>query len=171
MPDIFNTKAVEVRGAIEADGARIIFSAGGSASPSLVGGVGLITQSFQVGYAQMVNLLYEIGSNAVFIVKGRSRGQLTLSRVLGPRPIQIEFYKKYGDACNAASNHIALSLTAGCRGAGELAGVPEGGYDIGLSAVVLTNITIGTNVNDMIVNEQLSGLFVAMDLNAVGAAA
>ncbi len=42
---------------------------------------GLLAQQIQVGYSQQVNRFYEIGTNNVYMVRGRAEGQMSMSRV------------------------------------------------------------------------------------------
>jgi hypothetical protein len=154
--DIYGRTDQNFAGSFSADGARLIFAAG--SDQTLAGGVGLITQQLSVQYAQQVNRIYEVGSNNVFLVQGRSQGQMGLARVLGPRPVQAQFYRSYGNVCNAANNNIGLELAAGCQSPGEFEGVL-----LLARNVVIVSAGFAVAAMDQIVNENLQTMFIALD--------
>lgn len=162
MADIFNRTGESYGGSFSADSAQVVFSTGGSGG-SLVGGsggVGLLAQQVQIGYQQQIMRFYEIGSSFTFLVSGRSQGQMSMGQILGPRPVQTQFYKNYGDVCNAANNNLNFSLSAGCGGntastAGQL--------NFAVKNVVLTSISLSVAAQDMVINQQVAAMFVALD--------
>lgn len=157
MSDIFSRLNQNFGGAIAADGAKLVFA--GSDGGALVSGVGLITQSANVGYSQQVTFLYEVGTDNTFMVQGRARGQMGLNRVLGPRPVQAAFYRAYGNVCNAANNNIGLIMAAGCDQPGQFTGL-----SLFIRNMVLISIGFSVNAQDQIMNETLQSMFVALDL-------
>ncbi len=154
MNDVFNRPENPFGGAFSADGAKIVFATGGGAPiVGTSGGVGLLTQSLQSGLQQQITRLYEIGTEDLFYVRGRSQGMLSMGRVLGPRPVQAEFYRNYGDVCAAANNNINFELTAGCNTA-------DGGQlDWLMKNIVLISVSFSLAAQDMIVNEQVSATY------------
>lgn len=160
MADIFNRGGNDLKGTFSADGARVIFSGGGT---PLAGGVGLLTQNIQGNYSQQVTRLYEVGSDGTFLVAGRTQGQVGMGRIMGPRPVQAAFYKNYGDVCNAPNNNLSLELTTGCQKPGQGG---TGKYNVDLKSVVITTIGFSVAAADMMINEQLQALFISMDLKA-----
>lgn len=155
MADIFGREGANFGGAFAADSAKIVFGA-----VSAVTGVGLLTQNVGVQYSQQVSRLYEIGTNSTYLVAGRAQGSASLGRVLGPRPVVVEFYTTYGNVCKAAGNVLSFTCQAGCDQAvgGQMA------FTLANSVIV----AIGMNVaaQDMIINEQLQIMFVALNMGA-----
>lgn len=163
MADIFSRAGQDFKGSFAADAARVAF-AGGSAD---LLGVGLLTQTISVNYTQALTRLYEIGTNYTYIVAGRTAGQLAMGRVLGPRPIQLGFYAKYGNVCNAATNNLNFEAETGCptgENPGNTGGL-SGTYTFGIRNAVITNIAITVSAQDMIINEQLQMMFVSLNLD------
>jgi hypothetical protein len=163
--DIYGRTGNDFGGSFAADAAKIVFT-GGSAG-DLVGtggGVGLLTQQLQVGYTQQVSRIYEVGSNFTFLIMGRSQGQFSVGRVLGPRPLQLAFYSKYGNVCNAATNLLSLQLATGCSDApGAAGGLASIAYLIRNAVLISVSLTVAAA--DMIVNEALQGMFVSLDFS------
>lgn len=157
MPDIFDRPGQQFGGSFASDAAKIVFAGAGEILGG--GGVGLLTQNLQVGYTQQVTQLYEIGTNYVFLVCGRARGQVSIGRVLGPRPVQTAFYRKYGNVCNAATNNIAIQAEMGCQGQGG-----SGQVSFHIKNLVLTSVAITVAAENMILNEQLGAQFVSLEL-------
>jgi hypothetical protein len=167
MADIFNGQGSTFGGSFSADSAQVAFSTGGAAGApaGLSGGVGLLTQTIQFNYAQQITRLYEIGSNATFLVAGRTQGSLSLGRVLGPRQVQTQFYANYGNVCNAANNNITVSLQAGCTTGTASSGVgTQGTLAFLIQNVVIVSMGLTVAAEQMIVNENLQAMFVSLNL-------
>ncbi len=162
MPDVFGRASSLFGGAMKADDAKISFS--GGAGGIVGGGVGLLTQQAQFSYNQQITRLYEVGSSYEFFIAGRTQGQLSLARILGPRAVQTAFYSTYGDVCKAAQNSIAVSFAQGACGAPEAFGNTQGTVAINLKSVVLVSIGMSVGAQDMIINEQVSAMFVSMEI-------
>ena len=158
--DIFGRSGNDFGGSFSADAAKIIFATGGSGSPTAgaSGGVGLLCQNLQVSYQKQVTKIYEVGSTFAFYLEGRAQGMAGMSRVMGPRPVQTQFYRNYGDVCNAANNNINFSLAAGCKTDSALAKL-----NLLIKNVVLVSIAFTVAAADMVVNEQLQSMFMALD--------
>jgi len=105
------------------------------------GGVALgIVQNMQIQFAQQIARIYDITNGggqtagaAVFFVGGRTNGQLTLARVVGPDSTALgDFYTTYSDVCLPKS--LSFSFGASCASApgattsvvGALAGAVAG---------------------------------------------
>jgi len=156
MAVIFNRSGANFGGAISADAARITF-----ASAGLDGfGVGMLVQSMNMSYQQQVTRVYEIGTDTTYYIAGRTQGQAAMGRIMGPRAVQLGFYTKFGDVCNAATNNINFSATTGCNGtATNLGGTA---YAFTLKYVVLTNLGFQIGAQDMVINEQVSMMFASL---------
>lgn len=155
MADIYGRTADQFGGAFAADAAVITF---GSLA---AGGVGLLVQSASFMYTQQVTRIYEIGSNLSFYVGGRTQGQASVQRVLGPRMIVAGFYTQFGNVCNAGQNQLSITLGSSCLPTDPtLGGLDLLGYiDLVAMFCVITSIGVSVNAGDMIVNESLSLMF------------
>lgn len=156
MADIFSRAGQDFMGSFASDAARVAFAGGGTDG---VVGVGLLTQSLSCNYTQAITRLYEIGTNFTYLVAGRTQGQISLGRVLGPRPVQAAFYAKYGNVCNAATNNLNFEATAGCNGVGA-----TGTFTFGIKNAVINSIGFSVAAQDMVINEQLAMMFVSLEL-------
>ena len=149
MPDIFNRSTDALRGAFAADSAKLTF-------PALLGGgadTGLLVQSMKASYSQQVTRLFEVGSPAIYYVGGRTQGQASIARVVGPTKLAAAFYETYGDVCNASSNQLHFSLSTNC---GANAG---GRASYTCFYVVITQIGVSIASADMLINEQVEMMF------------
>jgi hypothetical protein len=147
--DIFGRLPQQFGGAFSADAAVASFS--GLAG----GGVGLLCQQIQFTYQQRVTRLYEIGSRFTFYVVGRTSGEATVQRVLGPRPVSLAFYAAYGNPCTMGT--LLFQVGVGC-----FLGQIEGSLSFVLTGVLLTSVSISVRAEDMIVAESLQMMFVAL---------
>jgi len=163
MADMFGRASDAYGGSFSADGAKITFAA----DPGLLGisgGVGMLTQQLGVSYTQQVQRIYEIGTNLSFYVIGRTQGSFTVGRILGPRPVALAFYRKYGNGCNVASNHLDLELATGCGPSGTAAANSNKSFSITMKFCLIVSIGISLNANDMMINEQLQVMYASLGM-------
>ena len=147
--DIFGRLPMQFGGAFSADAAVVSF--GGLAG----GGVGLLTQQLMFSYQQRVTRLYEIGSRFTFYVVGRSQGDASVQRVLGPRPVSLAFYQAYGNPCTSGT--LLFQVGVGCS-----LGQVQGALAFLLTGVLIVAIQISVRAEDMIVAEGLQMMYVAL---------
>lgn len=153
--DIFGRPPADYGGSFAADAAVVAFSLG----PGVQGGVGLLTQSISFTYTQQVHLVYEVGSRFVFYVAGRARGEGSINRILGPRPVSLAFYQAYGNVCRANQNTLLFQVAQGCNAPADTGS----GLALALIGVVIPSITIAVqSPENMLVNEQLQLMYVAL---------
>lgn len=163
--DIFSRMTDAYGGAFSADAAKVTFASDPGVLGSVGangGGVGMLVQQLQFNYQQQVTRIYEIGTNVSFYVAGRTQGSMTVGRLLGPRPVALAFYRKYGDVCQASTNHLDVEMATGCTGAGNLARVA-----FKLKFCVITTIGVSVTAQDMMINEQLQLMFCSLGMQGV----
>lgn len=122
-----------------------------------------IVSNFQASFAQAISRIYSVaatdgtpsGTVPVFYVGGRTQGQLSLGRVVGPQGSALcAFYEKMGNVCSP--ENLTFTLTAGCdKSPLEVTYTAE--------AAVLTNVGIQVGSQDMIVNENLTMMFANLE--------
>ena len=126
-----------------------------------------IVQNVQIQFAQQIARIYDVtnggGSNllvkngtAVFYVGGRTNGQATVARVLGPSGSQGTFYTLLGDICKPTA--LSFTFVAGCAEKTK-------STTYALESAVLTNIGITVAAQDMIVNENLTLMFANLNVS------
>ena len=161
--DIFNRKTDVFGGSFASDLATITFPNVQSINGQFTADFGLLIQRMQTTYQQQVTRLYEVGRPAVYYVGGRTSGDITIDRVVGPRTIQEAFYKKYGDVCQALSNTLDFEVETGCGDQGNTQGVLAAGFRGFASYTayfcVITSVGLGVQAQDMLINENLRIMF------------
>lgn len=156
MAEIYNRLPLEHNGTFSADAALVTFGNGVGA----VAGVGLLTQQVNWQYAQQITRLYEVGTRKTYYIVGRTQGNAGLARVLGPRPVALAFYAVYGDACRAGTNTLNFSASTGCDPAAP--GSNNNGFNLTLTGVVIQSVSGAVRAEDMLINEQLALMFIAL---------
>jgi hypothetical protein len=146
--DIFSRKTDLFGGAFAADASELNL-------PGSPDGKGLLVQQLQFTYAQQVTRLYEIGSQAIYYVGGRTNGDASINRILGPKRLAAEFYSDYGDLCNAGSNTLQFTMVAQCpSGAATRADA-----HLILGMTVVTQVGVTMTAQDMLINEQMRMMY------------
>jgi hypothetical protein len=170
MAAIFERQKTQFAGSFPSDRTVMTLTGPGAMAVPL----GIVAQA-NVQFGQQVARIYDIGNGGafannggaalngkvpVFYVGGRTQGQASLQRVLGPQSGALcDFYQKLGNIC--APVDLAFAFSAGCENGGD-----QTTYT--LQSSLLTNVSIGTQAQDMIVNETIAIMFANMDCNASG---
>jgi hypothetical protein len=155
--DIFSRKTDLFGGAFAADSSELNL-------PGSPDGKGLPVQQLQFTYAQQVTRLYEIGSQAIYYVGGRTNGDATISRVLGPKKLAAEFYSDYGDLCKAGSNTLQFTMTAKCPTGAQT----QADAHLVLGMTVITQVGVTMTAQDMLINEQLRMMYSGLKYEVSG---
>lgn len=156
MTDIYGRTPQTFGGAFAADSAVMAFSGLG-----IAGGVGLLTQDLSWRYQQRIIRLWEVGTNFTYYVIGRAEGGASVRRVLGPRPLVFTFYSVYGNACNAATNAILLSMQQGCVSPFD-AQAQNTYRELTLLGCVIQSVSFSVQAEQMMFNEQVEMMYVAL---------
>ena len=142
-----------------------------------------IVQNVQTQFSQQIARIYDVSNGGttgsdgadggvvpVFYVGGRTQGQATIARVLGPQSGALcDFYAEMGNVCSPQD--LTFTFTGGCGPAGTgqtptqqldtfaqgIANYSKSVYTI--EAAVMTNLGIQVGSQDMIVNENISLMF------------
>lgn len=156
--DIFGRAAPEFGGAIAADSVKLNFAGGGTTLTD----TGMLAQQLQIQYQQQVTRIYEIGTNFTYFVVGRTAGQVSMNRIIGPKAVNVAFYKQYGDACKAAQNNLTFKAASGCFTDGAGTSTAESTYTV--KHALINQIGMSVNSSDMLVNEQVAMMFNSLTL-------
>jgi hypothetical protein len=157
VTDVYSRK-VQYGGSFSADSVTMTFTADGGA----VGGVGNLVQNLQMSYSQSITRLYEVGSPNTYFIAGRAQGQGMLGRIIGPKILSANFYRKYGNVCNVDDNILRFKGAFGCGSK-----VTNQSGEIIASFVVLNNIALQVNAEQVVITENVGFMFAAMEYNAI----
>jgi hypothetical protein len=168
MPEIFGRVPLTFGGGFAADAANIFFGlaavgAGGEADViAPLSGIGLLTQNVNIQYQQPINRLYEVGGEFEYFVAGRPQGNFTLGRIVGPRAVSVAFYTTFGNVCLGPQTAIMFAGAAGCLDVPVIGEDGDNGFMFVVSGAILQGIGISVAAQDMVINEQLSFMFISL---------
>jgi hypothetical protein len=139
-----------------------------------------IVQNVQVSYSQQVARIYDVSNGGagatavpVFYVGGRTQGQASIARVLGPQSSAIcAFYESMGNVCSPQD--LSFTFAGGCDTNGRTTariGNAVGSTTINrvkysITGAVMVNLAVGVGAQDMIVNESVALMFANMTCDA-----
>jgi len=145
--DMFSND-VTYGGAFSADGASITFDSKYT---------GLLVQNLMWNYIQNITRLYDVTSTDIVLVGGRTQGQGSMSRVMGPSALAAAFFLKYGNVCYSDGNSLTVAMDAECQGG------PSGAtVTVVMQHVIINSYGGSVAAQDMVVNEQLGFVFLWM---------
>lgn len=167
--------ANNLNGVFSANKVKLQFAANGARSPIS----GVLVQSINFTYSQSISRIYEIGDQAqnsgqanMYYVVGRTQGQATVQRVVGPQATIAQIYSQYGDACKACVNDLVLNFNEqACCVGGKAGTTGDMQLMFTLKFCVLQQVGAALNANDMIVNENTSIMFSDLLYDGGGAVA
>lgn len=134
--------------------------------------IGYMVQNWNVNYQQQVQELFEIGSSALYWMKGRPQGQGSIARVIGEQAADTNsgglFPSEAYDICNGGASLNIEAKSGACGNAGGQAGPGLGmsGVTISLAGCVVTQIGFSVQVQDTLINENVGFRFGAMQLDS-----
>ena len=155
-----------------------------------------IVQNVQISFAQQIARIYDVSNGGVstgagpslgigggivpvFYVGGRTQGQATIARVLGPQSSALcDFYTAMGNVCNPQD--LSFTFRGGCTPSGgpgstavkAVIGNAKGTAPFNkvmytIQAAVMTNMGVQVGSQDMIVNENVTLMFANLDCQEV----
>ena len=160
MPSVFSGNEQTILGVIKAEDVTLKFN-GNKA-------IGAIVQEAQWSLDRTVNLLYEVGTQNVYYVGDRRKGQAKFTRVVGGSQDFKRTVNLFGPLCNAAANSMTLEVgAASCAppagGAGGGVRAPGSVLTYKLLGVTMTSIGASVTANDIVVTENMGFMFVDME--------
>jgi hypothetical protein len=123
---------------------------------------GLILQQLDIRADRPLSTFYDISSDCVYYIAGRSTVSMGLNRIVGPKGLIIEFYARFGNPCDAPYNYMVFDMRKGaCDETGANVGNnPGGGVDgkdpVGVlvaSNCVLSQIAMSASVQNFVITE------------------
>lgn len=132
---------------------------------------GHLAQQVQFQYQQQVTMLYELGSSSVYYVGGRAQGTATISKLIGPKGLNIA--SLYQDIC--APGSITISQKSGCAASGSQPNGAVGptssnssvvGTTYDLQNAVLTALSGTQTAQDVVFTETMSFMFLNLDMKS-----
>ena len=149
MPSVFGGSQQAIEGVIRAEDVKLKLNNKDA--------VGAIVQQAEWSLERTVNMLYEVGTQNVYYVGDRRKGQARFSRVVGGSKDFKTMVTDYGDLCNADTNVLGLNVGSSTCGGGGAA------INYLLLGVTLTSLGASVTANDIIVTESMSFMFVDME--------
>ena len=151
MAEIYTNQKTAWKGSFSSDTAALTLESGTERG---------IVQNAQITFSQQVARVYDVSNGGVsgsgvpvYYVGGRTNGQVTIARILGPSSIAASaFYEKMGAVCTP--QNLTFKFQAGCGNSG-----PTRNTTYTIEHAVLVNVGISVASQDMIVNENISLMF------------
>ena len=177
--DVYSRQRTEFKGSFASDMASM--SLAGTGTP-----LGIV-QSMTLTFGQQIARIYDVsnggsggqagGKVPIFYVGGRTQGQASIARILGPSSGTLTaFYKELGNVCSPQD--LAFTFRAGCGAlegtratklaetVGESQFFGNGQYNstkYTLIASVMTNLQVNVASTDMLVNESVTLMFANLE--------
>lgn len=120
-------------------------------------GLGVLVQNVQAQYQQQVTRVWELASSKTYYIAGRSLGQMSIARIVGPQSVQSDFVTQFGDVCKATANTFDINPKAGVCPPNSTANMGRRFHNC-----VITSVGMSMQAQDMVINENMQLMFAAM---------
>lgn len=183
MADVYSRQRTGFAGAFASDLAAMTIA--GSTTP-----LGIV-QNVQINFSQQVARIYDVSNGGsasasaggfvpVFYVGGRTQGNASIARVLGPQSGALcDFYAELGNVCSPQD--LTFTFSGGCGEAGDGSsptrliefsnavgrGSEANAVKYTIQAATMVNLTVGVAAQDMIVNENIALMFANLNCDEV----
>lgn len=130
-------------------------------SRDLANAIGYLVQSWSVGYQQQVQEIFEIGSSALYWMKGRPQGQGSIARIVGAKKASNSsqlFPDTAYDMCKGGALLRIKAMSGACEQMNASA------VSIVMDGCVVVNIGYSVQVSDSLINESVAFRFGAMEV-------
>jgi len=172
MADVYARQKTAFAGSFASDVAALTLA--GTTTP-----LGIV-QNVQVSYSQQVARIYDVSNGGatsnqvpVFYVGGRTQGQASIARVLGPQSGALcAFYESMGNVCSPQD--LSFTFAGGCDTGGKttaklnnaVGSATINRVKYAITGAVMVNLAVGVGAQDMIVNESVALMFANMTCDA-----
>lgn len=143
---------------------RRVFEIGPGLLPGVGGGVGIDASicSTPLVTNPAVAALCATRVQPTYYIVGRPEGSLQFGRFIGPNALATCFYKKYGSPCSP--NTMQITGRAGCSASDASARR----VTWSLNGVTLNGLRLDVNGQEMVMQENLSGMFAGLRIDVEG---
>lgn len=163
--DIFGYKRnAKAHGVFSTDNSVLVFG-----SREVTDTAAYLVQSWQVQYAQQVQEIFELGSNAIYWAKSRPQGAGAISRIVGGAAdsYSLKFFPEDAyDICHGGAT-LQLKAKGGHCNVAPAGGVKlDKGVTITMGGVVVTSVGFSMQVGDIRLLENFGWRFGYMNVDS-----
>jgi hypothetical protein len=130
---------------------------------------GALVQNLQLNYQRQITRFWALGTQKQYYIEGRTEGQGTLARIVGPQGLIDELVEVLSNLCTL--NDRNLTLTANSNVPGECVGWKGANGDyprvlsISLWGAISTGISFGADAQQFVINSSLALMFTSLRRN------
>lgn len=163
MPDIFNKDIVSRQGPLARSETAALF----------IGGTRIgLAQNVNLNYGQALQRVYELGSFDIYMVSGRTQGQMQISRVIGLTGAgagTTTGSTMFDILTNATSDPTQSFFIADGSKGGELTFKDSAtNVEFKCTGCYVMDYTVGVTADGSIVNENVTILFQKLEIDSSG---
>lgn len=128
---------------------------------------GALVQNLQINYQRQITRFWALGTQKQYYIEGRTEGQATLARIVGPQGIIDNLVEVLADLCTL--NNRNLTLTANgpddCAAWNGGKGNSPQIMSISLWSAISTGISFGADSQQFVINSSIAVMFTSLRRN------
>ena len=126
---------------------------------------GALVQNIQLNYQRQITRFWALGSAKQYYVEGRSEGQGSFSRIVGPQGLVDNLVNVLSDLCTLQNRQVTLTAreTSDCAAwLNNQGNANQGVLAITMGGVVSTGISFGADAQNFVINSALQIMFASL---------
>ena len=125
---------------------------------------GALVQNMQISYQRQITRFWALGSAKQYYIEGRSEGQGTFSRIVGPQGLIDDLVEVLADLCSIRNRGITLTADerSECVGWDTSESKTPQTLALTLWGAVSTGISFGADAQNFVINSALNIMFASL---------
>lgn len=125
---------------------------------------GALVQNIQVAYQRQVTRFWALGSQSQYFIEGRTEGNATLGRIVGPQGLIDDLVEVLADLCTIQERAVTLTASerSGCTAWRNSNTNTPASLALTLWGVVSTGVSFGADAQQFIVNSAVNLMFASL---------
>jgi hypothetical protein len=126
---------------------------------------GALVQNLQLNYQRQITRFWALGTQKQYYIEGRTEGQGTLARIVGPQGLVDELVEVLSNLCTLNNRGVTLTANSpdGCAWIGNTANNPK--ISLSLWGAISTGISFGADAQQFVINSSLALMFTSLRRN------
>lgn len=125
---------------------------------------GALVQNLQINYQRQITRFWALGSSKQYFIEGRTEGQSTLGRIVGPQGIIDQLVDVLADLCDIRNRHITVTANerSECVGWNNNSNSTPSGMSLTMWGAVSTGVSFGADAQQFVINSAVNIMFASL---------
>jgi hypothetical protein len=125
---------------------------------------GALVQNLQISYQRQISRFWALGSNKQYFIEGRTEGQATLGRIVGPQGLIDNLVEVLADLCSIRDRNVTVTANerSECVAWNNSDTNRPATLALSMWGAVSTGVSFGADAQQFIVNSAVNIMFASL---------